>query len=49
MIWQVTRSIQEAIMILEHMGRHIRDAGEPARVEKFFAKANELERRASRF
>ncbi len=29
----------ETVMLLEHMGRHIRDAGDPDRAEKFFAKA----------
>ena len=49
LIWQVTRGLQEAEMLLEHMGRHIRDAGDPSRAQKFFAKARELEKRASRF
>jgi len=49
MIWQVSRGVQETVMLLEHMGRHIRDAGDPERGEKFFAKARDLDRRASRF
>lgn len=48
-IWQAARGLQETKMLLEHMGRHIRDAGDPARAEKFFAKAHELEKQASRF
>lgn len=48
MIWKVTRGLQEAEMLLEHMGRHIRDAGDPIRAQKFFSKAQELENRASR-
>jgi hypothetical protein len=35
-------------MLLEHMGRHIRDTGDPARAEKFFARAREIEKRAVR-
>jgi hypothetical protein len=31
------------------MGRHIRDAGDPIRAQKFFRKAQEIESRASRF
>ncbi len=49
MIWQATRGLQEAEMLLEHMGRHIQEAGDPAEAEKFFAKAREIEKRASRF
>ena len=49
MIWQAARGFQETIMLLQHMGRHIRDAGDPAQAENFFAKARELEKQASRF
>jgi two-component system chemotaxis response regulator CheB len=48
-IWQVTRVLQEAELLLEHIGKHIRDAGEPVRAERFFARAREVGRRASRF
>ncbi len=48
MIWQATRGSQEAEMLLEHMGQHIRDAGDPVRADKFFAKAREIAKRASR-
>ncbi len=48
-IWQTTRGLQEAEMLVEHMGQHIREAGDPTRAEKFFTKARQLGRRASRF
>ena len=48
-VWQTVRGLQEAEMLLEHMGRHIRDAGDPARAEKFFAQAHKLARQANRF
>ena len=48
-IWAVTRGLQETVMLLQHMGSHIQEAGDQARAEKFFAKARELEMRASRF
>jgi two-component system, chemotaxis family, protein-glutamate methylesterase/glutaminase len=48
-IWQVTRGLQETVILLQHMGHHFKEAGENARAEKFFAKARELEKRASRF
>ena len=48
-IWQVTRGLQETVMLLQHMGSHIQEAGDHAQAEKFFAKARELEKRASRF
>jgi hypothetical protein len=43
------RGLQEAEMLVEHMGRHIHESGDRARAEKFFTKARKLERRASRF
>ncbi len=46
-VWQVTRSIQETVMLLQHMGKHIQDAGSSQEAEKFFAKARELEKQAS--
>jgi two-component system chemotaxis response regulator CheB len=49
MIWQATRGLQEVEMLLKHIGQHIRDAGDPQQAESFFAKARELEGRASRF
>ena len=48
-IWKVTRGIQETVMLLQHMGNHFKEAGENDRAEKFFAKAGDLEKRASRF
>jgi len=49
MIWQVTRGLQEVELLLEHIGQHIREAGDPGRAEKFFATANDIEKQASRF
>src|SRR5829696_235198 len=49
MIWQVTRGLQEVEMLLEHIGQHIREDGDPARAQKFFARAHEIEKQASRF
>jgi two-component system chemotaxis response regulator CheB len=49
MIWQVTRGLQEGQLLLEHMGQHFQEAGDQARAEKFFEKARELGKRASRF
>ena len=48
-IWQVARGLQEAQMLLEHMGQHMREAGEHDRAEQVFAKARDLGRRATRF
>ncbi len=48
MLWQAMRGFQEAEMLLEHMGKHIQDAGDSARAEKFLVKARELARRANR-
>ncbi|MFT3892028.1 MAG: chemotaxis protein CheB [Anaerolineales bacterium] len=49
MIWQVTRGFQEATMLLEHIGRHMKELGESARAEIFLQKSRELNQRASRF
>lgn len=49
LLWQTTRGFQEASMLLEHMGQHIRESGEAAVGERFLAKARELNQQASRF
>jgi two-component system chemotaxis response regulator CheB len=49
MIWQVTRGLQEAEMLLEHMGRHIQENGDSTKAERFFEKARELASRSLRF
>lgn len=49
LIWQAARGLQETVMLLQHMGKHLQDAGEPARAEKFYAKARQLEIRAGHF
>lgn len=48
-IWQVTRGLQEAEMLLKHMGQHFQDAGADETAKKFFEKARELSIRSSRF
>jgi two-component system, chemotaxis family, protein-glutamate methylesterase/glutaminase len=49
MIWQVTRGLQEAEMLLEHMGQHLQNAGDSDKAEIFFAKAHEIQKQASKF
>ncbi len=46
-VWQVTRSLQETVMILQHMGKHIQDAGDVEKAGNFFDKARDLEKQAS--
>ncbi|HKY55567.1 MAG TPA: chemotaxis protein CheB [Anaerolineales bacterium] len=48
-IWQVTRGLQEAEMLLNHMGQHLQEGGRQAEAEKYFAKARELSVRASHY
>jgi two-component system chemotaxis response regulator CheB len=48
-LWQVTRGLQEAQMLLEHIGRHMLESGDAARVEKYLAKAHQFQKQASRF
>jgi two-component system chemotaxis response regulator CheB len=49
MLWQVIRSLEESTMLLNHMGHHLKDAGNVDRAEAFFAKARELEKRSRAF
>jgi len=48
-LWQVIRSFEESLMLLDHMGRHLKEAGDPGRARTFFAKARELEKRSRTF
>jgi two-component system, chemotaxis family, protein-glutamate methylesterase/glutaminase len=48
MMWQVTRGLQEAEMLLEHIAEHMRDLGD-AHYETFLKKAQELKRDAKQF
>ncbi|MDD5461312.1 MAG: chemotaxis protein CheB [Methylococcales bacterium] len=49
MLWQVIRSFEEGVMLLNHMGKHLEDSGDDSRAEVFFNKARELEKRSSTF
>jgi two-component system chemotaxis response regulator CheB len=49
MLWQVIRSFEESVMLLNHMGKHLQDSGDDSRAEVFFNKARELGKRASTF
>jgi two-component system, chemotaxis family, protein-glutamate methylesterase/glutaminase len=48
-LWQVIRSLEESVMLLNHMGQHLQQAGDTDRAETFFAKARELEKRSKTF
>jgi two-component system chemotaxis response regulator CheB len=49
MLWQVMRSLEEAVMLLNQMGQDLQVAGEKERAKIFFAKASELEKRSTTF
>ena len=49
MLWQVIRSYEEALMLLQHMGRHLEEAGDTGRAAVFFKKASEIEKRSRTF
>jgi two-component system, chemotaxis family, protein-glutamate methylesterase/glutaminase len=49
LIWQTTRSLQEASMLLEHIGQHMQQNGGFAQADVFLAKARELGQQASQF
>jgi two-component system, chemotaxis family, protein-glutamate methylesterase/glutaminase len=46
MLWQVTRSLEEAVMVLDHLGRHIGERGDRERAQIFFDKSSDLEKRS---
>lgn len=49
LMWQTTRSFQEASMLLEHIGRHMQEDGESTQANAFLAKSRKLNQQASRF
>jgi two-component system chemotaxis response regulator CheB len=49
MLWQVMRSLEEAVMLLNQMGQMRQVAGDTDRAQAFFAKAAELEKRSATF
>jgi two-component system chemotaxis response regulator CheB len=49
MLWQVIRSLEEGVMLLNNTAGHLQQAGDPARAEIFLAKARELEKRSATF
>jgi len=49
MLWQVIRSFEEGVMLLNVMGKHLQDAGDSDRAEIFFTKARQLEKRSKTF
>jgi two-component system, chemotaxis family, protein-glutamate methylesterase/glutaminase len=49
MLWQVIRSLEESVMLLDDMGKHLQGSGDEARAEDFFNKARELEKRSRTF
>jgi two-component system chemotaxis response regulator CheB len=49
LLWQVIRSLEEGVMLLNHMGNHLQDAGNRKRAKIFFTKAREIEKRSKTF
>jgi two-component system chemotaxis response regulator CheB len=49
MLWQVMRSLEEAVMLLNQMGQNLQVAGDADRAKIFFKKAQELEKRSATF
>jgi two-component system chemotaxis response regulator CheB len=49
MLWQVMRSLEEAVMLLNQMGQMRQVAGDAERAQVFFTKAAELEQRSTTF
>ncbi len=46
MLWQVMRSLEEGVMVLEQMGRNLEEVGDTKRAATFFSKARDLEKRS---
>jgi two-component system, chemotaxis family, protein-glutamate methylesterase/glutaminase len=49
MLWQVMRSLEEAVMVVNEMARNLKNAGDPERAQLFLDKARELEKRSDTF
>ena len=49
MLWQVIRSYEEVVMLLNHMGDHLNNAGDDGRAKIFRDKARQLEKRSRTF
>lgn len=45
-LWSTIRSIEESVMLMRHLGHHLREDGEPQTAEEFFRKAEEALQRA---
>ncbi|HEY3918735.1 MAG TPA: chemotaxis protein CheB [Stellaceae bacterium] len=45
MLWQVMRSMEEAVMLLRHLGEHMEERGFEKRASVFLSKARDIERR----
>ena len=45
-LWETIRSVQEAHMLLEHVGQHMQENGASAQADTFQAKARELDQKA---
>ena len=45
-LWQVTRALEECVMLLDHMARHLSDTGQSDDAQRFARKARETEERA---
>jgi len=48
-LWQVIRSLEESVMLLRQIGKHLQQSGDTARADIFLAKAGELEKRSRTF
>ena len=46
-MWSALRAVEESVMLLKHMGRHLADGEQTELSEIYFAKAEEAERRAN--
>jgi two-component system chemotaxis response regulator CheB len=46
-LWAAIRSIQESVLLLNHMGDHFAEINQPKTAAAFFKKANEAEKRVA--
>jgi two-component system chemotaxis response regulator CheB len=49
LLWQVIRSLEEGMLLLSHMGKHLEAAGSTDRAARFFQKARDLKRRSETY
>ena len=49
LLWQVMRSLEEAVLLLDDMGRQLERAGASERAKEFYARARDIQKRSKTY